>query len=99
MALLTSQQIARYYELFSTINVTFTKDVINGLGLIPKQIYLKCLGGQWPSIIYSTSMVGAKIVASVSTELFEKIRDANNLVSLRFCFQGENKKGPFKSCN
>ena len=94
MALLTSQQIARFYELFSTINVTFTKDVITGLGLIPKQIFLRCLGNQWPCIIYSTSMTQAKIIASVSTDLFEKIRDANNLVSLRFSFKGEGKKGP-----
>ncbi|MBN2509303.1 MAG: PilZ domain-containing protein [Spirochaetales bacterium] len=94
MAVLTSQQIARYFELFNTINVTFTKDVIAGINLIPKQIYLKCLGDQWPCIIYSTSFVQAKVIANVSTELFEKIRNANNLISLRFAFKGEGKKGP-----
>ena len=92
MAVLTSQQINRYYESFKDIDVTFTKEVTQNLMLLPKHVYLKCQGSQWPGIIYSTSMVGAKIIANMGKESFELIRNANNLVALRFAFSIEDKK-------
>ncbi|MCK5673762.1 MAG: PilZ domain-containing protein, partial [Spirochaetales bacterium] len=58
----------------------------------PKHVYLKCLGTQWPGIIYSTSMVGAKIIANIGLDSFELIKKANNLVALRFAFSIEDKK-------
>ncbi len=92
MPVLTSQQINRYYEGFKDVNVTFTKEVTQNLNLLPKYVYLKCQGTQWPGIIYSTSMVGAKIIANIGKESFELIRKANNLVTLRFAFSIEDKK-------
>jgi PilZN3 domain/PilZ domain len=92
MSLLTSQQINRFYEEFKEIDVTFTKDVTQNINLLPKHVFLKCLGIQWPGIIYSTSMVGAKIIANINSESFELIRKANNLVALRFAFSIEDKK-------
>lgn len=92
MSVLTSQQINRYYESFKEIDVTFTKEVTQTLNLLPKHIYMKCLGTQWPGIIYSSSMVGAKIIANISPESFELVRKANNLVALRFAFSIEDKK-------
>ncbi len=92
MAVLTSQQINRYYETFKEIDVTFTKEVTQNLNLLPKHVYLKCLGTQWPGIIYSTSMVGAKIIANIGLDSFKLIKKANNLVALRFAFSIEDKK-------
>ncbi len=92
MSILTSQQINRYYDLYKDIEVTFTKEVIETTHLLKKHIYLKCLGTQWPCIIYSTSMTGAKIIANLDASAFELIRKANNLVSLRFAFHIEDKK-------
>ena len=92
MAVLTSQQINRYYESFKDIDVTFTKEVTQNLMLLPKHVYLKCQGSQWPGIIYSTSMAGAKIIANMGKESFELIRNANNLVALRYAFSIEDKK-------
>ena len=92
MAVLTSQQINRYYEEFKDIDVTFTKEVTQTLKLLPKHVYLKCQGSQWPGIIYSTSMAGAKVIANMGKESFELIRSANNLVALRFAFSVEDKK-------
>jgi Tfp pilus assembly protein PilZ len=94
MALITSQQISRYYEQFKNIDVTFTKQVIEATGLQTKQIFLKIVSGQWPSIIYSTSMVGAKIIINLTEAHFEQIRKANNLVSLRFSFKLADKSDP-----
>jgi len=92
MGVFTSQQINRYYESFKEIDVTFTKEVTNNLKLLPKHVYLKCLGTQWPGIIYSTSMTGAKIIANIGPDSFKLIRKANNLVALRFAFSIEDKK-------
>ncbi|MEW5814138.1 MAG: PilZ domain-containing protein [Spirochaetota bacterium] len=94
MSIITSQQIARYYELFKNVDVTFTKGVIEATGLITRQIYLKCLGEQWPCVIYSCSMSEAKIIAGLTADSFEKIRKANNMVSLRFSFQQAGKIDP-----
>lgn len=55
---------------------------------------MKCLGTQWPCVIYSSSMVGAKVVAGLTQDFFNKIRSANNVVSLRFSFNQQDKTDP-----
>ena len=94
MAITTSQQISKYYETFKTIDVTFTKEVIKTTALQPQQVCLKCVGEQWPCVIYSTSFVGAKILASAKGSLSERIKSANNMVSLRFSFKFTDKSDP-----
>lgn len=94
MSITTSQQIARYYDQFSTVDVTFTKEVIKATLLYPKQVFLKCLGYQWPCIVYASSMVGARIVVNRQGSFNETVRKANNLVSLRFSFLQRDKVDP-----
>jgi hypothetical protein len=94
MGYATSQQLARYYELYQNIDVTFTKEVIKATGLIPQQVYIKALGGQWPCVINSTSLAGAKIIAGVKSGIYEKIQQGNSSVSLRFSFMNVEKNEP-----
>ncbi|ADK81705.1 PilZ domain-containing protein [Sediminispirochaeta smaragdinae] len=94
MALMTSQQINRFYQHYREIDVTFNKDVIRATGLLAKHIFLKFLGSQIPCIIFSASMTGAKVIANISSETFERLRQANNLVSLRLSFQESDKNDP-----
>jgi hypothetical protein len=94
MSITTSQQISKYYDLFRAIDVTFTKEIIRATGLLAQQVYLKCMGEQWPCVVYTASFTGAKIIASVKPTLFDKIRKANNLISLRFCFKEAGKNDP-----
>jgi hypothetical protein len=94
MPVTTSQQISKYYELFSAIDVTFTKEVMRATGLLPQQVYLKCVGEHWPCVIYSTSFVGAKIVVNAKGGFFDKLSRANNIVSLRFSFKTPDKADP-----
>jgi hypothetical protein len=91
MSITTSQQITKYFELYHAIDVTFTKEVIHATGLYTQQVFLKCMGEQWPCVIYSTSFDGAKVLASVKPALFERIRNANNSVSIRFSFKEPNR--------
>lgn len=94
MGLITGQKLTNYYELFKDISITFNKDVIATTGIQNNQIFLKCLGEQWRCIPYSTSMVEAKVISSLSKDQFEKITKANNIVSLRFSFDRGDKAGP-----
>jgi hypothetical protein len=94
MGVLTSQRIAAYYERFKGIDVTFTKEIIQVTGLITKQVYLKCVSDFWPCVVYSSSFQGAKIVANIKSGLLQKLQQANNSVSLRFCFKSPETGNP-----
>ncbi len=94
MGYATSQQLTRYYELYQNIDVTFTKEVIKATGLIAQQVYIKALGGQWPCVINSTSLSGAKIIAGIKSGIYEKIQQGNTSVSLRFSFIEPDKSEP-----
>lgn len=94
MALITSQQISNYYDSYLDIDVKFTKEVIHVIKLRSKEIFLRCLGNQWPCFIYSSSMSGAKLVANVESGLIQTVREANNLVSVRFAFDQPDKPDP-----
>lgn len=94
MAVTTSQQITRYYEQFRTVDVTFTKEVIRATLLYTKQVFIKALGYQWPCIVYSSSMVGAKIIVNMTKSLRETVQKANNMVSLRYSFLQKDKADP-----
>jgi len=87
MALLTSQKIATYYELFKTIDVVFSKEIIQVTGLVANQVYLKSVGDFWPCVIYSSSFAGAKVVVNIKTGILPKLEKANGMASLRFCFK------------
>lgn len=94
MSIITSQQLNKYYESYKTVDVTFTKELINATGLDGRQVYFKYRQGQKPCVIYSSSMSGAKIIASVDDALFKQLREENNLMSLRFAFLEQGATDP-----
>jgi hypothetical protein len=94
MALITSQQLTRYYQNFAEANLTFTKDVIRAAGLMPQHTQIKCLGDHWPCVLYSGSMARARIIANLSKSFYEKLKSSNNLVSLHLSFRQEDKNDP-----
>lgn len=87
MALITSQQITRYYEEYKDTEISFTKDIMHTLALDPRQVYVKCNGGQWPCIINSTSFSKAKIIVGTKGGAFQQLaqKDCPG-VNLRYCF-------------
>ncbi len=93
MAIATSQQISQYYEMYKDTEVTFTRDIIRTLSMDPRQIYIKCSGGQWPCIINSTSFVAAKIIVGTKGGAFQQLAQTEAAsCSLRFCFfLGDNQ--------
>jgi hypothetical protein len=93
MGVLTSQKIAALYGRFRDIEVIYSKEITQVTGLQSKQIYLKCVSDVWPCVIYSSSFQGAKVVINIKSGLIPKLQQANNMVSLRFCFMDPFQEG------
>jgi len=94
MAIVTSQQLSLYYDLYRSIEVTFTKDVTQLLGFLQDQVVLKLLGTPWHCLVYSSSLDGAKIILNLKPEQIEKLRASSNMVSLRYGFKVADKAEP-----
>ena len=87
MGILTSQKINAYYDLFRSIDVVYSKEIIQVTGLVTNQVYLKCVGDFWPCAVYSSSFQGAKVVVNIKSGILQKLERANSMISLRFCFK------------
>ncbi len=85
MALTTSQQLMKYYDIYRDSEVIFTKEIIKTLSLDPRQIYIKTTEGQWPCILSSCSLLGAKVIIGRKSGALDKMVNGAS-VSLRFCF-------------
>jgi hypothetical protein len=94
MAVVTSQQIQSYYDLYRSIEVTFNLEVTKLLGFVQDQVFLKVMGTQWPCILYSSSLDGAKVILSLKADQIEKLRKESNLGSLRYSFRLQDKTEP-----
>ena len=95
MSFVTSQQIDKYLELYSDVSLPFSKEVIEVLAFDVKQAYIKASGGQWPCIIHSASMQGAKIICNKNSPLLKHLstKGVSNS-SLRFSFADQDSKEP-----
>lgn len=95
MSFATSQQINKYLEAYKDVFVTFSKEVIEVLSFDVKQASVRASGGQWPCIINSASMTGAKIICNKNSGLLKKISAQSfSNASLRFSFFDSDSKEP-----
>ncbi|MCL2190510.1 MAG: pilus assembly protein PilZ [Treponema sp.] len=94
MGTLPAKKIAAFYETFKGIDITFTKDMIQVTGLIPEQVHLKCGSNFWPCVFFATSFQGAKVVANIKSGIVDKLKQANNMVSLRLSFRNAERDTP-----
>lgn len=93
MSVTTSHQISRYYDYFRDKEIVFTKANLKSLRIDPRQIYLKCNGGQWPCIINSSSLQQAKVIIGTSSGAYGAItKNKNAPVSLRYSFFDSNNE-------
>lgn len=89
----TSIQIAHYYDYFRDKEIVFTKANLLTLKLDPRQIYIKCNGGQWPCILNSSSLQMAKIIIGTQSGAFAEMqKNAKMTVSLKYCFIDQNNQ-------
>ena len=81
MPITPSRQITRYYEQFSAVEVTFSREVTAAVMLSPRHVHLKCLADQWPCIIHSASMTSARLIL-LTTDLTGATIDVSFAVSV-----------------
>jgi len=94
MSIITMQQLTRYYEQYRTTEVTFNKQVISAVGLVPKGVYLKILDRQIPCMVFSSSMAAARVIAGIPAPVKNVLLQANNRLALRWCFKLPDKVEP-----
>lgn len=94
MSIITSQQLSRYYEQYKSTDVTFNKQVISALGLVPKGVYLKIQDRQLPCMVFSSSLSTARVIASMPDAVMLALKRANNHLALRWCFKQLDKIEP-----
>ena len=93
MGVTTSHHISNYYDFFRDKEIVFTKANVKALHIDPRQVYLKCNGGQWPCIINSSSLQQAKVFVGATSGVFALIRKQKDLpVSIRYCFIDNNQQ-------
>lgn len=94
MSIITSQQIVRYFEQYRETEVTFNKQVVLATGLVSKNVYLKVLDRQWPCVVFSSSMAGARLIINVKETFFAALKQSNSRMTLRWCFKQPDKSEP-----
>lgn len=94
MSIVTTQQLARYYDQYRTTEVTFNKQVAAATGLVGRNVYLKILDRQLSCIVFSSSMAGARVIANISPTIVTALKQVNNRISLRWCFKLPDKVEP-----
>ena len=91
MGVTTSHHISNYYDFFRDKEIVFTKANVKALKMDPRQVFLKCNGGQWPCIINSSSLQQAKVFIGTSSGVFSLIKKEKNLpLSIRYWFLDNN---------
>lgn len=87
MSVNQSLVINRYYDFFRDKEIVFTKTNLQILGIDPRQIYIKCNGGQWPCIINSTSLMMVKVIIGTGSGAYSYLsKNKKALASIRYCF-------------
>ena len=70
----------------------FTAPVTAVTGLVAERVYLKCGIEKKPCVLYSSSMVEAKVITEISARFFRAIKKANNSIYLHLTFQPSRGK-------
>lgn len=93
MAIVTTQQLADYYNHYRENEITFTKETMQLLSINPREIYVKCNGNQWPCIINSTSFQLCRIIVGVKGGAYAMLSNKDvGSVSVRFCFINSDRQ-------
>ncbi|MCR4741702.1 MAG: PilZ domain-containing protein [Treponema sp.] len=95
MSVSNSHKISNYYDFYRDKEIVFTKANLRYLRMDPRQIYIKCNGGQWPCILNSSSLQQAKIIVGTSSGVYLEINKSKNknlVLSLRYCFIDQNNQ-------
>jgi len=93
MSINTARQTSRYYDYYRDKEIVFTKANLKSLRIDPRQIYIKCNGGQWPCLINSSSLMQAKIIIGTASGCYSSLTKNKDVpISIRYCFFDQNNE-------
>lgn len=87
-----NKRLNEIYENHSFHDTTFNQSVIKSLGLVTNQIAIKCGDMKESCIIYSSSLISARIIVKLTKNQLYKIKKKNGAISLNFTFKIESEK-------
>lgn len=91
-----SKKILEYYSKYDAVEIAFTQNVCDCLGIAREHTYLKHRGHRFSCVLCISSLQGAKVMLRLSREQafwFKK----ENFVSLGYTFYKQNSKHIFVS--
>ncbi|MBN2535191.1 MAG: PilZ domain-containing protein [Spirochaetales bacterium] len=94
MSTQTRHKCDEYYKIYLEHDISFTKEIISEIKLIPEKNYLRYGGMNIPCILYSSSMIRARIIAQLQPSICEKISLGNKTTSLCLAFRREKGEDP-----
>lgn len=74
------------YNSHKEHDLAFSHSVVTSLGIIPDKIQLKCGDIKIPCAIYSSSMVGARVIAKLNDDFFRNLNRSQSSVALRLIY-------------
>ncbi|MEI8093225.1 MAG: PilZ domain-containing protein [Spirochaetales bacterium] len=94
MGVTTSQQLQSYFDAYGSVEVTFNKEVTQLLSFLQEKVFLKVAGVDWPCLLYSSSLVGAKIVLTLKPEQISRLEAGSPTCQLRYGFRNPDSPEP-----
>lgn len=76
-----------FYTKYKDYDVTFNQEMIDSLGMVTDQISFKCGEIKVPCIVYSSTMMGARLIAKLEKNFFDLLREHRNTIVLRYTFK------------
>ena len=94
MPVLNAQQLARLYDVFADVELTFNAQVIVSSGLLTSEIYIKVGDRHIPCVLYASSLKGARVIAELPDQVLDLIARSDGVMSLRFAFRVPEQHTP-----
>jgi hypothetical protein len=82
MALLGSSILQNLYQEYMDTELTYTKDVAAGLGLLPSESSFKWQGVLYPCVVHSGSFNSAKVLVKLSNAQWKAIEAGSKVTTL-----------------
>jgi len=82
MALLGSAVLQNLYQEYQDTELTYTKDVAVGLGLLPGESSIKWQGSSYPCVVHSGSFNSAKVLVKLTSSQWRAMQIGSKLTTL-----------------
>lgn len=80
------KSVDEIYNTHKDHDLMFNHNVVSSLGIIPERVQLKCGDIKIPCAIYSSSMVGGKVIAKLNRQFFNNLNRSSCVVAIHLIY-------------